>query len=163
LLGSTPSTGGRVMPLKEGAQAWSGGGEGGETGAVGGETKAAESGSSSLKILRDQQKLFLRNNQRCARIPFIVSCAEAKGPIIVTVNPFVVLDGGNREKEAPPGALLPQVIGFLDKNSDFIDQTVLRLSRADSGQEYAVDISMPEDFVLDLELNISEAGAYEPK
>jgi len=174
LLGGTRSTGGRVTGGLRGSHGigpGTGAGTGVEEGSHGtgegaGTGEGTDSGEGNggagtlgqpvAQIKRDEQKLVIRNNQRCARFPFAVHFGDEKSAVSVRANPFVVLDGGDKEKKPPPGASLPSVVGYVSNTSTYLEGDVLEVKSEDSGETFSVDISMPEDFLMDLTLTLEK-------
>jgi hypothetical protein len=87
-----------------------------------------------------------------------VRVPEAAGPVVVRAKPYVVLESGAPEREAPAGAETPQVLGWRDKEGSPLGDGADHIRLEGEGEHiFLVSATVP----LDTHVGIEVTGSSE--
>lgn len=93
-------------------------------------------------------------------VAFEVHPASGSGRTEIRANPYVVLDSGEREREAPAGLGSPEVLQWSIAGRSYSDMTRVEVHSNDDGDPLPgrVRVSIPADATVGVELTASTVG-----
>lgn len=102
--------------------------------------------------LLGEPELDIQEGHRVQRVRFRVHHAMHGAGTLVRLDVGVVLEGDALEVEPPAGAAQPSVLRWTDPSGDSYPGAVERLIAADDDGAWAVEVTVPEDVLVDIAL-----------
>lgn len=109
--------------------------------------------------LLGEPELEVIDGQRAQRLRFRVRHASGATETTVRLELGVVLEGDALEVEPPAGATLPSVLRWIDPSGRCHPGTAERLVAADDEGAWAVEVSIPDDVLVDIGLRARRGSA----
>lgn len=134
------------------------GAEVGQSGSPGTESGAGGRVRAGIELLGEPE-LDELEGQRVQRLRFRVRHSTGAAGTIVRLDLGVVLEGDALEVEPPTGAARPSVLRWIDPSGGVHPGTTERLVAADDEGAWAVEVSVPDDVLVDIALRARRGSA----